>query len=802
MLLSFALMATLQTPQLKSGDVLDRSRTFTPTVYEMPAGSDLKTPALIIRGKNIVLDFGGTTLRGSDVDANPDTRSGLAVLVDGGENITIKNLNVHGYRVALLAIGTKGLHVTNCDFSYNWKQHLKSTIEAEDESDWMSFHHNEKDEWIYGNGEDPGFGGGGIYLKGCDGFEVDHVVNTGSQCGLMMTRSNHGKVWNNKFTFLSAIGIGMYRSSDNTIMHNDLDFCVRGYSHGVYSRGQDSSGILIYEQSNRNTFAYNSATHGGDGFFLWAGQTTMDTGEGGCNDNLVFGNDFSHSPANGIEATFSRNTFARNRLVDCWHGVWGGYSYDSKIIGNMFDLNGQAIAIEHGQKNEIKDNYFWDNDEGMYLWMNSTQAADWGYPKHHDTKSHGYQITGNTMIGTRGPVLRLKDTADVFFAKNTALGNRHVITVEGDNANLKTSSNMIDGFIEPLPKELFPNSTVANTQPIPPDVKHMSLRGDAQKTSEPIQGYPLLYVNPWLGTKYSPTGETPPSKNDNILNATKALAPKPLKGGMNPWKTPDFTGRMYILVDQWGPYDFKSPLLWPRPATEESTHLLASPGEDLAQYRVLEVLGPAGKWRVKDKTGIEAICAENGSVPGRIVIRLPKSAVALYKLNLEYTGEEIVTPFGRRIPAGTAYAFGSSGFSAPISWNVKWYRWTEASDPRTHEAEFKAVLAGSPIATDQPKRLEYAGASFVKGLPADHYATVAEGEVELPQGEYTLKLTTDDGARLWFDDELVVKDAWKYQGPTTYTASVTAGVGKHRIRVEHFQIDGYAALKLELKPKA
>ena len=41
-------------------------------------------------------------------------------------------------------------------------------------------------------------------------------------------------------------------------MHNRFDWCVRGYSHGVYNRGQDSAAILIYEQSCRNTIAYNS----------------------------------------------------------------------------------------------------------------------------------------------------------------------------------------------------------------------------------------------------------------------------------------------------------------------------------------------------------------------------------------------------------------------------------------------------------------------------------------------------------------------------------------------------------------
>ena len=95
----------------------------------------------------------------------------------------------------------------------------------------------------------------------------------------------------------------MYRSSRNKIMNNNLDFNVRGYSHGIFNRGQDSADILIFEQSNENMFAYNSATHGGDGFFLWAGQHTMDSGEGGCNDNVVYKNDFSFAPTNGIEIT-------------------------------------------------------------------------------------------------------------------------------------------------------------------------------------------------------------------------------------------------------------------------------------------------------------------------------------------------------------------------------------------------------------------------------------------------------------------------------------------------------------------
>src|SRR6476469_4653393 len=123
----------------------------------------------------------------------------------------------------------------------------------------------------------------------------------------------------------------MYRCSYNDVAYNKIDFNVRGFSYGVYNRGQDSAGILVYEQSNSNLFYKNSVTHGGDGFFLWAGQTTMDTGMGGCNDNQLIENDFSYAPTNGVEVTFSSNKIVNNRIFECDNGIWGGYSYETII---------------------------------------------------------------------------------------------------------------------------------------------------------------------------------------------------------------------------------------------------------------------------------------------------------------------------------------------------------------------------------------------------------------------------------------------------------------------------------------
>ena len=262
------------------------------------------------------------------------------MLVDGGEHVTIRNARIRGYKVAVLARRVRGLTLDGNDVSRNWKAHLYSGIEHESFTDWMSYHHNEHDEWLrYG---------AGFYLADVDGARIRGNRAVQGQNGLMATRSRALRIWNNEFSFLSGIGIGLYRTSDSTIMHNRLDWCVRGYSDGFYNRGQDSAGLLMYEQSSRNVVAYNSVTHGGDGLFLWAGQSTMDTGEGGANDNVFYGNDFSFAPANGIEATFSRNTFVANRIEGNWHGVWGGYSFESLIADNTFVRNDEGIAIEHG----------------------------------------------------------------------------------------------------------------------------------------------------------------------------------------------------------------------------------------------------------------------------------------------------------------------------------------------------------------------------------------------------------------------------------------------------------------------
>lgn len=437
-LLLFSLLAALpllkaQTLSLKKGIRIHKSGTVKSKLFQLPASS-LEDPVIVVEGDNIILDFKNATLQGDTKEQLPDSYAGLAILVQNSRNVTIRNLRVRGYKVGLLAKNVWKLRLENCDFSYNYRQRLKSSVLKEDESDWLSYHQNEKDEWLrYG---------AGIYLSGCDSATITSCRVTGGQNGLMMTNCDGGEIVNNDFSFNSGVGIGLYRSSNNLLAHNKANFNVRGYSHGVYHRGQDSAGFLVYEQSSKNVFYKNSATHSGDGFFLWAGQTTMDSGNGGCNDNIISGNDFSYAPTNGIEVTFSRNIISRNRIFDCDHGIWGGYSYHTRIADNQFRNNRVGIAIEHGQNNVIDFNIFHRDKEAIRLWARASQPADWGYAKSRDTRSAGYYIYKNSF--NSNPLvfnISRSDSLNIF-------GN----TFTGDGEMFKTAD--MTGEIDSLPFEL------------------------------------------------------------------------------------------------------------------------------------------------------------------------------------------------------------------------------------------------------------------------------------------------------------------------------------------------------------
>jgi nitrous oxidase accessory protein NosD len=681
-----------------AGMVITESVRIQPGRYRIAAPGE--GAALTIRGDDITVDLSGVTLEGGDPTADPDTYHGVGLFIDGGHRVTVRGATIRGFKVAIRARRSPGLHLTGHDLSYNWKPRLWSVIEHESLVDWMSFHDNEQDEWLrYG---------AAIYLAECDDAEVDHNRAVQGGNGLMVTRSARVTIWNNTFSWLSAIGLGMYRVTDSRVMHNRLDWDVRGYSHGFYNRGQDSAALLMYEQSSRNIVAYNSATHGGDGLFLWAGQFTMDTGRGGANDNLFYGNDFSHAVANGIEATFSRNQFIANRVEDCWHGVWGGYSYDSLFLRNRFGGSTDGIAIEHGQHITIEGNTFDGDETAIRLWANATQDPNWGYPKTRDTRSRDYLIARNTFVSNKTAVNVLR-TDGVRLESNTYSTVTERLTVgEGVLA------------LEPESSLASPPLVVA---PVPP-----------------MRGVPA---------------------------ATSAMIPDSAR-----------RGRATIIVDEWGPYDYRSPKVWPA-------------GTSGDRPLTLRVLGPEGAWTLRSIRGGK-VSARSGHVPGELTV-VPTGRVTDLDLALEYVGAEVTTPRGEVYPAGARVPFRYRVLE-PVSWTAKFWTWEADADPLTAPDRFAARLREAPTKVDVLPRLEFQSSrTLVPGLPNDRIAMRAEGEANLPAGTYEMSVISDDGVRVWIDDRLVI-DRWSIHGSELDRVPLSGG--RHRLRIDYFEATGWAELQV------
>ncbi len=192
--------------RLKKGMIIKESVIISRETYHLNADTSLLQPLIIIEGSNITIDFNQATLYGSNDKKQPNEFYGMAINIKkGSKNITLKNANIHGFKIAVMGDSVDHLIINNCNLSYNYRQKLRSNLKREDISDWMSFHHNENDEWLrYGSG---------IYLKNCNKAIVKNNIITGGQCGLMMVRCNYSEIYNNNFSFNSAIGIGLYRSS-------------------------------------------------------------------------------------------------------------------------------------------------------------------------------------------------------------------------------------------------------------------------------------------------------------------------------------------------------------------------------------------------------------------------------------------------------------------------------------------------------------------------------------------------------------------------------------------------------------
>jgi hypothetical protein len=730
-----------------------------------------------IAADGITVEFAGD--RGAELLGAPkgtpyDQFTGIGIRIEGRKNVTLRGPHAHYYKIGILATRADGLVIDGADVNDGYTQRLRSTPQAEDGADWLYPHNNDRHKWREQYGA-------GLCVEESSGITIRGVYTRRGQNGIILDRVTDSKIYDNDCSFLTGWGLALWRCERNIISRNAFDFCVRGHVEGVYNRGQDSAGILMFEQNVGNVIAENSATHGGDGLFGFSGidalgQTWMDaerdrlrkeTGRDdvdalikiapevlarhkrlGNTGNLIIANDFSYAPAHGIETTFGfDNQLIGNRLVEnaiC--GVWGGYSQDNLIAENQIEGNGGmayglergGINIEHGAGNLILNNTFVNNKCAVHLWWDpDTGLLSTPWSGANDRPVTANIIAGNTFeINASHPFGRLRS------------GDRLILVQLRDDPVRDDQGNPVG------PVSVLGNVYVDNTVRIDPALG-VELAVDA-RAEAPAAGEVPSYTRP----DYTALGQTRP------VGARAHLR-----------------GRDKIIMTEWGPWDHRSPLA--RLIESSPTgHAYEMHGLDAASVRVSGVGINRSEPGVKGK-----------DAPWVLRVAAASPGVATYTLSIAQ-GD-----FSQEI----------SGSIISAEWDVTVFPWPTDVDPRERLDDWRRLASGPsalkarvgslrfPFGGGGPSQVGLSEEITAAGLPPNHFGTIARTALPLTPGRWRVTTTSDDGVRVTIDGRPVIEN-WTWHGPTRDTGEFDWEGGEAEIVVEHFEIDGHAVLEFGIEP--
>ena len=228
----------------------------------------------------------------------------------------------------------------------------------------------------------------------------------------------------------------------------------------------------------------------------------------------------------------------------------------------------------------------------------------------------------------------------------------------------------------------------------------------------------------WSAPEYEPLGETTPvGARDNLA------------------------GRDKIIMTEWGPYDWQSPLL-----------TLIEKTADRHVYRML------GKEQVRS-------------------ISLATFNADLIEHELDDSTLTLITTAKNQLIEYTVIATTASGPQRvsnsfmPMQWDVLCFAYE--TDPREDVAQWRQEAANHqnaratlssldlPFGMGGPSNAGITTKEDAAQLPSNHFGTFANTSVTLPAGTWLLRTNSDDGIRVWLDDQVVIDD-WTWHGPTAH----------------------------------
>jgi hypothetical protein len=109
------------------------------------------------------------------------------------------------------------------------------------------------------------------------------------------------------------------------------------------------------------------------------------------------------------------------------------------------------------------------------------------------------------------------------------------------------------------------------------------------------------------------------------------------------------------------------------------------------------------------------------------------------------------------------------------------------------------TLSGAPALVRDDRYLthKWGTGSPAPGIPADNFSVRWTRTYQVVPGTYRLRITSDDGARAFINDRLVI-DNWQQQAATTSEVILTSNGAPFQARLEYFDSWGDALIVVEL----
>ena len=237
-------------------------------------------------------------------------------------------------------------------------------------------------------------------------------------------------------------------------------------------------------------------------------------------------------------------------------------------------------------------------------------------------------------------------------------------------------------------------------------------------------------------------------------------------------------------MDEWGPWDHESPLV--RPAK-------SGMGEQVFDLFGMRHVGEVKVLAGDVSTELVANTNSLARAARKLIIRA-RSGVASYRVRISADGFE-------KEVSGTIIA---------AEWNVKFFPWKV--DPRedlaawrnlAESAEAKAVLVPKidfPFGMGGPRDLKLSDEMNRAGPGGNHFGLIAQTSLKLPKGRWRFRTNSDDGVRVLVNGKPVIEN-WTWHVPTNNDGVFEQiADSAAEVVVEYFEIDGLAALRLEIEP--